>query len=168
MSKWSEIRQNINDKILNYFRILSLTPEVPDPQAGPYPPNTAVIYPATDMELVKKASSVELSVNLQYDIQYWISKVNIYNQLPLIDLEALLVSGVVHMISTGVEGVIGMSCQSSGIVVERGQNNIEWNCKISLLFSITCFVDEESVPLLQDDPAIPGPILLNTIEQHVQ
>lgn len=169
MSKWSEIRQNINDEILNYFRIDLLTPEEADPYAGAaYPPNTAIIYPAADLEMVKKASSVELTATLQYEIQYWISEVNIYNQLPLIDLETLLVSGVAHVISTGVEGIIGMTCQSEGVTVERGKNNIEWLCKIGLRFSIICYVDEESVPSLQGDPNLPGPVQITQINQNVQ
>lgn len=129
MSSWKNLRQAIDNFYRGYYRIDDWFLDPPDPEAAPlYPPNRGIRYPVTDVRVVRSKIGCEVSATLSYELKYWHSPLLEYHQLPLVELEVLLLNGLMLATNGAIEGTDGLRIEtnSPGVIVDRADRNIPW------------------------------------------
>lgn len=169
MTKWSDLRTNIDAAVKSFYRVDDWYLDTPEPEIQTYPPNRGALFPATDIGIVRSRIGCETSVSVTYEVKYWFTDDLEYHQLPIFSLEALLIGGLGYLVGGGIQGMDGIRIEGSspGLMVERLENNMPWVCILPLNLRLVGAFEIEEVPSLQSSPSSNSTFEIEVIDLNV-
>lgn len=168
--QWSQFRVALHSWILAKFRIDSWQLDQPlvkptvigfgtDPVVNyTLPPNRAIRHPLTDFSFSYSSLGDRLNAGILYDIQYRFPKSLQYHQLPIVELEVLLLNRVWELSRDAgcvIDGArVTVTDYDQPIIVEPTAANTDWLVTIKIYLKIDLPFEPESISTLLHAPKL--------------